>query len=155
MTGPPQITSKSPANITQYVETNVTLVCTVIADPNPTTSWKRADPDGKFVEIKRADDKFDGNFTIHNARLEDSGTYLCNASNTLGYDYYTTEIIIKAGKLHGIVFFLLYWSPGETSFNGRKCKRLEATATRDVIKCTSSAPVTAVATKNNLVYFYV
>ncbi|CAB4044673.1 matrix-remodeling-associated 5-like, partial [Paramuricea clavata] len=93
--GPPQITSKSPANITQYVETNVTLVCTVIADPKPTTSWKRANSDGKFMEIKRAHGKFDGNITIHNARLEDSGTYLCNASNTLGYDYYTTEIIIK------------------------------------------------------------
>jgi hypothetical protein len=99
LTGPPQIISKSPANITQLVETNVTLVCTVIANPNPTTFWKRMDPDGKFIEIKRTSKKFDGNHTIYNARLEDSGKYLCNASNTLGYDSYTTQITIKPGKL--------------------------------------------------------
>ena len=99
MSGPPQITSKSPANITEFVETNVTLVCTVIAYPNPTTVWKRIDTDGEIKEIKRTSDKFDGNYTIYNARLEDSGKYICNASNNLGYEFYTTNITIKPGKL--------------------------------------------------------
>ena len=109
MSGPPQITSKSPANITEFVETNVTLVCTVIAYPNPTTVWKRIDPNGKIKEIKRTSNKFDGNYTIYNARLEDSGKYICNASNTLGYESYTTDITIKPGKLAyfmGICFAL-------------------------------------------------
>ena len=99
-TGPPQITKKSPLNITQYVETEVSLVCTVIADPNPTTVWTHINADGKITEIKRTSDKFDGNHTIYNASLEDSGTYLCNASNALGYDFYSTEIKIKPGELH-------------------------------------------------------
>ena len=111
--GPPQIRSKSPANITQLVETNITLVCTAIADPNPTISWKRSDPDGKFDVIKRTTDKSDGNFTIYNARLEDSGKYLCNVSNKFGHDFYITEIKIKPGTklilfiVHTTVVFLL------------------------------------------------
>ncbi len=99
LSGPPQITSKSPANITEFVETNVTLVCTVIAYPNPTTVWKRIDTDGKMEEIKRTSHKFDGNYTIYNARLEDSGKYICNASNALGYQSYATDITIKPGKV--------------------------------------------------------
>ena len=98
-TGPPQIISKSPANITQLVERNVTLVCTVIADPNPTISWKHTDLDGKITEVKRTADKFDGNYTIYNARIEDSGKYSCNASNALGYEFYTAVITIKPGEL--------------------------------------------------------
>ncbi|XP_028394142.1 uncharacterized protein LOC114518358 [Dendronephthya gigantea] len=92
--GPPQIRSKS-SNITQFVETNVTLVCTVFANPDPTISWKRADRDGKFTEIKKTRNKYDGNYSISNAGLEDSGTYLCYASNELGHDSYTTTVIIK------------------------------------------------------------
>ena len=69
----------------------------MIADPNPTISWKRADPDGTFIEIKNTRDKFDGNYSIFDARLEDSGTYLCYASNSFGHDSYTTEVIIKPG----------------------------------------------------------
>ena len=98
MTGPPQIKSKSLVKITANVETNVTLVCTVIANPNPITVWKHIDADGKVTEVKRTSDKFDGNYTIYNASLEDSGTYLCNASNTLGYDFYTIKIKIEPGE---------------------------------------------------------
>ena len=97
-TGPPQIISKSSANIIEDVEKNVTLVCTVIADPNPITVWKNIDADGKIREIKRTSHKFDGNYTIHNARVENSGTYSCNASNALGYAFYTTNIQIKPGR---------------------------------------------------------
>ena len=85
-------------HIIEDVETNVTLVCTVIADPNPVTIWKHIDADGKIREIKRTSNKFDGNYTIHNARVEDSGTYLCNVSNTLGYAFYTTQIKIEPGE---------------------------------------------------------
>ncbi|XP_028394789.1 hemicentin-1-like [Dendronephthya gigantea] len=92
--GPPQIRSKS-SNITQFVETNVTLVCTVFANPDPTISWKRADRDGKFTEVKKTRNKYDGNYSISNAGLEDSGTYLCYASNELGHDSYTTTVTIK------------------------------------------------------------
>ena len=99
MTGPAQITAKSPANITQYVETNVTLLCTVIAYPNPTIVWKHIDADDKVKEIKPTSNKLDGSITIYNARIEDSGTYLCNASNELGYDFYSTAIKIKPGEM--------------------------------------------------------
>ena len=77
----------------------MTLVCTVIAEPNPTTVWTHIDVGGKVNEIKRTSDKFDGNYTIFNARVEDSGTYFCKASNKLGYDSYKTEIKIKPGEL--------------------------------------------------------
>ena len=105
MTGPAQIKEKSLVSITQYVEKNVTLVCTVIADPNPMTVWKHIDADGKIREIKRTSNKFDGNYTIYNARVEDSGTYLCNASNELGYDFYSTEIKIKPGEVDCRIYF--------------------------------------------------
>ena len=98
LTGRPQIIADSPVNITQEVETNVTLVCTVIADPDPIITWKRINADGTFVEKSVTSDIYDGNYTIYNARVEDSGIYLCNASNTLGYDSYTTEVTIKPGK---------------------------------------------------------
>ena len=97
--GPPQIVAKSPVNITQEVETNVTLVCTVIADPNPIITWKRTGPGGKFIKISDTSDISEGNYTIYNARVKDSGIYLCNTTNTLGYDSYNTEVIIKPGKL--------------------------------------------------------
>ena len=99
LSGPPQIVAKSPVNITQKVETNVTLVCTVIADPNPIITWKRTDPGGKFIKISDTSDISEGNYSIYNARVEDSGIYLCNATNTLGYDFYNTEVIIKPGEL--------------------------------------------------------
>ena len=99
MPGPPQIVAKSPANITKEVETNVTLVCTVIADPNPIITWERSNPDNNFKKILDTSDISDGNHTIYTARVEDSGIYLCNASNTLGYDSYTTEVLIKPGML--------------------------------------------------------
>ena len=75
----------------------MTLVCKVIADPNPTITWRRFDPHGKYDVIKRTVDKVDGNYTIYNARLNDSGKYVCNVSNKLGYDFYITEITIKPG----------------------------------------------------------
>ena len=100
LAGPPRIVSKSPVNITQEVETNVTLVCTIIADPDPVITWKRADADGNFVEISVTSGIYDGNYTIFNARIEDSGIYLCNASNKLGYDSYRTEVVIKPGKIY-------------------------------------------------------
>ena len=99
LTGPPQIISKSEENIVEDVETNVTLVCTVIADPNPITVWTHIDAKGKFREIKRTTNKFNGNYTIRNARVEDSGTYLCNASNVLGKVFYATKIKIEPGLL--------------------------------------------------------
>ena len=72
----------------------------MIADPNPTTVWTHFDVDGKVMEIKRTTDKFNGNYTIYNARVEDSGTYLCNASNLFGNDFYTTEINVNPGELN-------------------------------------------------------
>ena len=51
------------------------------------------------MEIKKTRNKYNGNYSIFNARLEDSGTYLCYASNSFGHDSYTTEVIIKPGKL--------------------------------------------------------
>ena len=82
----------------------MSLVCTVIAHPYPVISWKRLDPEGKsalilkpIAENERTAVRFDGNYPIYNAGLEDSGTYLCNASNTLGYESYVTKITIKPG----------------------------------------------------------
>jgi hypothetical protein len=71
----------------------------VIADPNPTTVWTHIDVKGRAREIKRTTDKFNGNYTIYNARVNDSGTYFCNTSNALGKDFYSTKIKIKPGLL--------------------------------------------------------
>ena len=109
LAGPAQIKAKSRPHIIEYVETDVSLVCSVIADPNPKVVWKHIDVDGKVMEIKRTSDKFDGNYTIYNARLEDSGTYLCNASNELGYDFYSTEIEIKPGKVDFLFCFMFHF----------------------------------------------
>ena len=98
LTGPPQIIKRSPENITKYVESNVTLVCMVIGNPNPITSWKYNEKNGKWVEIESTSNKFGGNYTMHTARVEDSGRYVCNSSNSLGWDSYMTTIIIKPGK---------------------------------------------------------
>jgi hypothetical protein len=80
----------------------------VIADPNPITVWTHIDAKGKAREIKRTTDKFNGNYTIHNARVEDSGTYLCNASNALGKVFYATKIKIEPGLFIPPVFIALY-----------------------------------------------
>ena len=98
-TGPPIITSKSPANITADVETDVTLVCEVISDPRALIVWQYIDMQGNVVEIKRTSDGLDGYYVISNARLKDSGKYVCNVSNTYGYDSYVTDVLIKPSKL--------------------------------------------------------
>ena len=98
LTGPPQIIARSPGNITEYVENNVTLVCTVIGNPNPRTSWKYSKENGKFKEIESISDKIGGNYTIYTASVENSGRYVCNSSNSLGWDSYMTTIMIKPGK---------------------------------------------------------
>ena len=98
LTGPPQIISRSAKNITRFVETDVILVCTVIGNPIPATSWKRSKENGEFEEIESTSDKFGVNYTIYGAKVEDSGNYVCNASNSLGWSSYSTKIIIKPGK---------------------------------------------------------
>ncbi|XP_028418079.1 angiopoietin-1 receptor-like, partial [Dendronephthya gigantea] len=94
--GQPQIIARSPENITQLVETNLTLVCTVIGNPEPIISWKRSkEQNGVFTEIERTSSKFGGNYSIHWAKIEDSGVYLCNSSNRLGWQSYTTKVRIN------------------------------------------------------------
>jgi hypothetical protein len=87
------------ANITADVETDVTLVCEVISDPRALIVWQYIDMQGNVVEIKRTSDGLDGYYVISNARLKDSGKYVCNVSNTYGYDSYVTDVLIKPSKL--------------------------------------------------------
>ena len=75
--GAAQIIEKSAANVTRLVEKNVTLVCTVIGDPNPVITWLKRSENGDVRQIKSTTDKYDSNLTIIHATIEHSGIYVC------------------------------------------------------------------------------
>ena len=80
------------------METNVTLVCTVIGDPNPVITWLRRRENGDVHQIKSTTNKYNSNLTIVLATIEHSGVYVCNASNILGHQSYETRLTIKPGN---------------------------------------------------------
>ena len=84
--------------MTRLVEKNVTLICTVIGDPNPVITWLKRSENGDVRQIKSTTDKYDSNLTIIHATIEHSGIYVCNASNMLGHQSYEIRLTIKPGN---------------------------------------------------------
>ena len=61
-------------------EGNVTIVCTVTGQPQPSITWSRP-----LGSLSKSGIKFTkGDLTIYNATKKDRGTYICKAENILG-----------------------------------------------------------------------
>ncbi|PFX19584.1 Netrin receptor DCC [Stylophora pistillata] len=73
----------NPSNVTKREGENVTLHCNATGNPLPTLSWtKYGSHIGNNPRISFSEDK--NQFTITNAKGEDSGAYRCVAINCLG-----------------------------------------------------------------------
>ena len=90
---------RSEPNITQLVETNVTLRCVVIANPVPEIVWQQKDENGRISSVPQpSGNPKNGTIVITDAGVENSGEYTCTATNNLGKDSYRTNVTIKPGE---------------------------------------------------------
>ena len=112
--GPPQIVG-GPQNqeVLGGRENNVTFSCEAIANPQHEVSWSYTDSsavtivnianttneteDRYRIVMERNEEKF-GELTVLNVTYEDRGTYICTASNSVGY-ISASGILTVQGKL--------------------------------------------------------
>ena len=77
-------TSPSIQNITKSEKTrDLKLDCSVSAFPKAGVTWQRIEGQ---LPIERSNQKPNGTLLIRDVSAEDSGTYICAASNELGED---------------------------------------------------------------------
>ena len=82
----PIIRSRSPSvlNLTKSPQgRDLMLDCTVSAFPKAVVKWKKIDGQ---LPISRFNQEANGTLLIREASSEDSGTYVCTATNELGTD---------------------------------------------------------------------
>ena len=100
------ITTVSPFNDTIIrEESTATITCEAFGYPPPTIVWSRLDrslSDGVFVSDSVSIPTGYGNITrvsislvILTASREDTGEYMCSASNEIGSDYNNFSIIVE------------------------------------------------------------
>ncbi|KAJ1217888.1 hypothetical protein NDU88_005475 [Pleurodeles waltl] len=84
---------------------SVTLVCNADGDPPPVISWLT--PGRRLVSAKsngRATVSADGSLEIGSAQVQDSGTYVCIASNAAGNDSFTASLSVKGSPSDGYMY---------------------------------------------------
>ena len=93
---PPSFT-KVPKTVISFVSgATATIECGVFGLPKPTVQWSRALlslPQGRSQQQ-------DGRLTISGIQLQDSGTYICKASNKLGTIRTVSTLAVQGKKLY-------------------------------------------------------
>ena len=90
----PIISTTSPAiqNITKSKKArDLKLDCSVSAFPKAGATWQRV---GEQLPIDRANQEPNGTLSVRDVSAEDSGTYVCAASNELGEDQMNFTVTI-------------------------------------------------------------
>ena len=93
-TAPPSIT-EYPSDLVVAAGTTATFLCTFWADPEPTVEWR-------FGEVVITGTRYvvspSGALTVATVTLDDAGVYICNVSNTYGWENASAELTVQ-GRL--------------------------------------------------------
>lgn len=80
-----------------FTGTTLTLDCIAEGSPQPIVSWtKNGDPlesEGGRVSVK-----VDGTVIIKNARISDSGTYICEAESVVGETSVASAVYVRGNR---------------------------------------------------------
>ena len=91
---PPSFTKVPETVISLKSGATATIECGVFGVPKPTVQWSRpllSLPHGRSQQQ-------DGRLTISRIQLQDSGTYICSASNKLGVIRTVSTLAVGRGK---------------------------------------------------------
>ena len=91
----PRFTTKPPSKLNVAVEDTFTLNCSASGDPQPVISWKKQ---GGQLPVLRSQQS-SNQLVIGNAKLSDTGNYICVATNAGVFDAETAVYIDVKGSL--------------------------------------------------------
>ncbi|XP_054837526.1 leucine-rich repeat and immunoglobulin-like domain-containing nogo receptor-interacting protein 3 [Eublepharis macularius] len=101
----PQIRDRKLQHITAYEGQSVSFLCRADGDPIPSIIW--VSPQRKMITTKsvgRATVLPSGTLEIRYAQVQDSGTYICIASNAGGNDTYFATLTVKGHSVDGSLY---------------------------------------------------
>ena len=79
--------------VQMFSGTSLTLECSAEGSPQPSVSWTR---NGEALEPKnRVSISNDGTMIIKNARVADTGRYMCSARSPIGETYQASSVYVK------------------------------------------------------------
>ncbi|XP_048354470.1 leucine-rich repeat and immunoglobulin-like domain-containing nogo receptor-interacting protein 3 [Sphaerodactylus townsendi] len=101
----PQIRDRKLQHITAYEGQAVSFLCRADGDPIPTIIW--VSPQHRMITTKtagRATVLPSGTLEIRYAQVQDSGTYICIASNAGGNDTYFATLTVKGHSIDSSLY---------------------------------------------------
>ena len=93
-TAPPNIT-EYPSDLVVVSGATITFLCTPWADPEPTVEWRFGE---EVITGGRYSVSPSGALTVGIVTLDDAGVYMCNVSNTYGWEAAFAELTVQ-GRL--------------------------------------------------------
>ncbi|XP_072443760.1 leucine-rich repeat and immunoglobulin-like domain-containing nogo receptor-interacting protein 2 isoform X1 [Chiloscyllium punctatum] len=117
----PQIRDKGPQHIVINEGQVAQLICRADGDPLPVISWQS--PHRRLITPKsngRATVLGDGTLELKFTQVQDSGVYMCIASNAAGNDSFSATLVVKghSENLHGNRSSLYMTEVNDTQSNG-------------------------------------
>ena len=111
---PPLFIKKTPSEVYVSPGSDLELCCTATGSPRPVIEWSRGQQSLDATLYQN------GCLTMENVKDENTGRYICRATNSLGFAQLTTDISLRASKVANslIVKFVLYLTFFFIIFNG-------------------------------------
>ncbi|XP_063147099.1 LOW QUALITY PROTEIN: leucine-rich repeat and immunoglobulin-like domain-containing nogo receptor-interacting protein 3 [Candoia aspera] len=100
----PKIRNRNLQRVTAYEGQAVSFQCRAEGEPVPSISW--VSPQHRMITSKssgRATVSSSGTLEIYYARAQDSGTYICIASNAAGNDTYFATLTVKGHSVDSVL----------------------------------------------------
>ena len=93
----PRFVVRPPSLYLVNTTANLTVHCKATGDPQPRVTWIKTD--GR-LPVTRSSSSSNGTLKLWNAKREDSGFYICEASsNAVFKSYSTMKLAVKEGKV--------------------------------------------------------
>ena len=96
----------SPASLTVTQNQTTTFYCSADGNPKPRVSWSKVNG----TKLISTDDK-DNKLEIINATYNDSGKYICTATNILGQVEKEVQLLVEGKLLTFPFLFILLQTP--------------------------------------------
>ena len=85
-------TKKTPSHVVVKPGSSLKLCCAATGSPRPAIQWSRGQ------SALNATLQQNGCLAIENFQVENTGKYICRATNSFGFAQLTTEVSFRAGK---------------------------------------------------------
>ena len=93
----PRFVVRPPSQYSVNATANVTIHCKATGNPQPRVTWMKTDGE---LPLERSSTYSNGTLKLWNAKSEDSGFYICEASsNAVFKSYSTMKLTVEKGKV--------------------------------------------------------